>query len=120
MVCATSGIVHAPEQERTLGSSPGVPPCREVLSSKSPVSEAPLLSPHSRSQGSLTYRAGLAARSGPEGSNTFIGYIPTFSLGEISGGRRERNRKARREKDKERRATSAHRQGAPPKTELQL
>lgn len=36
---AMSGIVHTREQEKTLGFSPGVPPCRELLSSKSPMSK---------------------------------------------------------------------------------
>lgn len=70
---ATSGIAHAQEQEKTLGFSPGLPPCREVLNSKHPVSESPLLPARSLGQGLLPHRAGLAwLRGADHEAQTFL------------------------------------------------
>lgn len=54
VVCATPGIAHAPEWEKTLGYIPELPPCREVLSSKHPMSQSPTLPTHSLGQLALT------------------------------------------------------------------
>lgn len=43
VVCTTPGIAHARERKKTLGFIPGLPPCREVLSSEHPMNTpAPL------------------------------------------------------------------------------
>lgn len=114
-----SGIVHTREQEKTLGFSPGVPPCRELLSSKSPMSKAPLLSPSSLSQGFLTYRAAWLQGVEQRAQMFLFGISPLSPMvRKVSVEGKETGKQEGRKRKREEPAMLSDKE--PPKTELQL